>query len=370
MGSEKFKKAQLAQKKRGELQEQRKDILYVDPRSLDIIEGFNIREEYGNIKELAASIEANGCKNPLMGYRHPEIEGRYIVTSGARRRLAGLQLVKKEKDILLPFLLQSQTYTDTDRMFDMLLDSGENHKPLTMLEQAEGVARLMAEPHSLSEAEVAARFHKSKTFIRNLILLRTAPEDIKEMVNSELIRPTLAITLMKEYGLEEAVRMIRDTYESMGFGKQAGEHEALENVEVNHDNDELEFKSDEDAPEADEKEFQEAPLKARMTRKDIGSHNEATGDKYKSIQYFKRLIDRSEREPVKEEHAAEFMLFQRMVQGDVNMRELEERYFGAPDIEPLEGKEEKEDEGGLVGNYPSREKQMNAELKADAEELF
>lgn len=336
MGSEKFKKAQLAQKKRGELQEQRKDILYVDPRSLDIVEGFNIREEYGDIKDLAASIEANGCKNPLMGYRHPDIEGRYIVTSGARRRLAGLQIAKKGKEILLPFLLQSQTYTDIDRMFDMLLDSGENHKPLTMLEQAEGVARLMAEPHKLTEAEVAARFHKSKTFIRNLIALRQAPADIKEMLNHDLIKPTLVITLMKEHGIDEAVQMIRDTYESMSFPKVAGdESPALENVQVNEG--ELEFgQSEYDTPEASEKEFQQAPLKTRITQKDISNHNEKTGDKYKSIQYFKRLIERSEREPVKEEHAAEFMLFQRMVQGDVNMRELEERYFGVPDLEPME----------------------------------
>jgi ParB/RepB/Spo0J family partition protein len=176
--------------------EARKDIHHIDVNAIEVIDGFNIREDYGNVDELAKSIKENGVLVPMKGRRNPEKEGYFLLTAGHRRLMACKLLLKSgEVDSLrVPFLIESRGVSETDRLVDML--AGNDGKKLTVLEQAELVKRLLNQ--GLTEKEIQIRLVKSPTFISNCLTLLEAPEKIKKMIKQGNISSTLVIELFRK----------------------------------------------------------------------------------------------------------------------------------------------------------------------------
>lgn len=66
----------------------RKDAFYVNVKSMDIIEGLNLRTDYGDLNDLAGIIARTPDKiPPLRGFKTGD---RYAIVQGHRRRLSGL----------------------------------------------------------------------------------------------------------------------------------------------------------------------------------------------------------------------------------------------------------------------------------------
>lgn len=291
-----------------------------------IIDGFNIRSDYGDLSELIEIFIATPEKvPPAKCYKK---DGAYIITDGHRRREAAIQAEKKtKKPVMLRLLPEGKGYNDLERVTDMFLFN--EGKKLTLLEQAEGIRRF-GELYGLDEHAIAKRIHKSVTYVRNCIKLKNAPADIQQLMADDYVSPTLVVTMFKEYDLDEAVKIIRDTvYSNQSASpetKQPSVVDFKEEAEIvfpdgNEENNSR-LKITPDTFHAPEEEEPKTPRK--ITQKDIDEKLK----KENSISHFKKAIIRSEQEAVLEETAEEFVFVSRLIQGDVKEKEIAKRYFG------------------------------------------
>lgn len=172
--------------------EKRKDLFMVDPRLIQVDETFNVRQEYGDINELKNSIITNGVKVALRGHRDG---GGFKLTDGFRRMRAITMALAEGHDIpLVPFLLESRDYTDTDRIIDMfIMNSGKNLEPL---EEAEGIKRLLNT--GLKPKEIATRIGKTQAHISNMVLIMESPEFVKSKIRERVITATTALNIIRE----------------------------------------------------------------------------------------------------------------------------------------------------------------------------
>lgn len=188
------------------LKEKRKDLYYVDIRLVDVIEGFNVREDYGDIVELSESIKENGVKVPARGYRNGE---RWVLVDGHRRRDACLLLLEQGIVMEIPMINEGQKVSDEQRIIDMfILNDG---KKLTMLEESEAIGRLIK--YNIEPKEIAKKIGRSVVYVSNMKLLSSCPENIKESIRTEKISPTLAIDLMRKNDFSEVEEIIEEAIE-------------------------------------------------------------------------------------------------------------------------------------------------------------
>jgi ParB/RepB/Spo0J family partition protein len=183
-----------------QLTAKRADIFKVPTSQLYLIDGLNIRTDYGDLQELAESIKENGVKVPLRGYKKV-IDGKevYVVTDGHRRTKASQILLEQGIEILVPFITEAKGYSDEQRLIDMfIMNEG---KALNPLEQAEGVRRLIA--YGYSEKEIAGKLAKSEGYIRKLNSLNSAPKKLINLIERGVISATLAINAIAEGNVQD-----------------------------------------------------------------------------------------------------------------------------------------------------------------------
>lgn len=168
----------------------------VDVRSIIPLEraGGNIRQDYGDIKELKDSIKANGIIVPLRAYRNKEVEGGWIAIDGHRRLKAAMELVAEGEVVRAKVItVDSRGLSDEQLIFDMVNTNAG--KPLTPKEMAEAVRRLIA--LGWKEKEIAARFGKNVNFVKNLALFANCPKRVRDMVDENKISYSLVCDLFR-----------------------------------------------------------------------------------------------------------------------------------------------------------------------------
>jgi len=122
----------------------RSDIYKVDPRVIQIKEGWNSREgtdpaNANHIAELAASIREIGVKKPLVCYMENEI---VYVSDGHCRLQAVQHLIEEGVEIkTVPVMVEDRFANEADRIFSQIVHNAG--KPLTSLEQAKVFKRLV-----------------------------------------------------------------------------------------------------------------------------------------------------------------------------------------------------------------------------------
>lgn len=211
----------------------RSDVLNVDPRNLRIPEGFNLREDFGDIEGLSLSIEENGVRNPLSGYKANEngVEV-YYVTDGHRRYLATMAALERGVEIArIPFRLEGRTYTEVERICDMIIrNDGKNFTPY---EHAKVFDKL-TEKYGWTVAEIGKKFGKSHNFIRECLSYLTLPEEVQESIKSGEISAGAAKTVVKKIeDKEEAVKAIKEAVEvAKSKGKKTATEKDVQAKEV------------------------------------------------------------------------------------------------------------------------------------------
>lgn len=171
------------------LDEKRTDVLQLDPRVIQVIDGFNVREDYGDLEGLAQSMLLNGTRNNLRGYKK---DGQYYLVSGHRRLRAALMLVEQGNPIRVPFMSEKQKSLE-----EYLIDTHTTNdgKTLTPLENAVLVKRLVS--CEMTVAEIAKRFGCSETYIYNLSLLAETPTKLKHRISNNEISATLVMNMLR-----------------------------------------------------------------------------------------------------------------------------------------------------------------------------
>lgn len=205
----------------------------VDVRNIRPLEraGGNIREDYGDIDELANSIEESGIMVPIRAYRDKDNEGEWIAIDGHRRLKAAMQLVN-EKGLTIRAKLLVVDYrklSDEQLVYDMVITN--SGKELNPVELAEAVRRLIGYGHKAKE--IAVKFGKPTPFVKNLELFSAAPRRIKEMVKNNTVSYTLVLQILKNApDFNEAISQIESAL------KVAKENKAIKNgITIDDDND-------------------------------------------------------------------------------------------------------------------------------------
>lgn len=198
-----------------EIAKGRSDLYRVDPRDLNVKEGWNVRDDESlDLDEIMPSIRELGVKQALT----VQVEdGKLFVTDGHRRYFATMKLIEQGVDIkTVPVQTEDRYSNAADHIASMIVrNSG---KPLTAIEQARVFKRLL--DFGLSQTEIASKVGKSRQWVVNMLELNAAPEELKTLVKSGKVTATLAHkTLSKEGGTEATKTLTKAVKKAEKEGK-------------------------------------------------------------------------------------------------------------------------------------------------------
>lgn len=198
------------------LTEKRSDILHLDARAINVVEGFNVRQDYGDIQELANSIKENGVRNPLRGYKE---KGEYHLTDGHRRLQAVMLLVEQGAEIRVPFITEKNP-SEEKRIIDMYICN--DGKKLTPLEEADIVNRL--QNLGMTSKEVATKLGCTEAHICNMRAISDLPTKLKNRIKGNEISSTLVLSVLrgnKELTIEQITNKVEQILDkAKGTGKK------------------------------------------------------------------------------------------------------------------------------------------------------
>jgi len=178
------------------------DIILVNPNDLIFEEGFNVRQAYNDIEELALSIANEGQVNNLKVYkvkkgdpRYVENTPKYLVRVGHRRTLAGQRIVNVlgQKD----FMLRAEKLSNNDMIANLLLQfNSQSETPLNDVEKGTLIARLRSAEADgervVTDEDIQNRLGISQPQMYNLLALVNVPESVKTaIVNDEISATTV-----------------------------------------------------------------------------------------------------------------------------------------------------------------------------------
>lgn len=158
-----------------------------------------------SLQELANSIERSGVFQPII-VRRSVVKG-YEIIAGERRFRAS-KLAKKET---IPAIIRE---FDEESMMQVAVMENLQREDLNPLEEAEAYKMLM-DNLKLTQAEVAERLGKSRSYVANYLRLLSLPKLVKEMVEEERLSMGQARTLLglknKEQILKLANRCVKES---------------------------------------------------------------------------------------------------------------------------------------------------------------
>lgn len=280
------------------LKEKKNDLYHVDPRLIDVEEGFNIREDFGDIKGLAKDIKENGVRVPMRGRRNGE---RFILTDGERRWRSCQILISEGEEFRVPFILESKGTSEEDRLADMFsMNTGKN---LNMLEMANGIAKFLK--LNYTEEEIAVKIAKSRIFISNCITLLETPKSVKTLIKENKITPTLVLDIFRKNKFDKAVSIIEELNGKMF-------NEDFPSIEIEEDND---------------KKTSKKPIKKKkkITAKRVAELNK----KHNSISFFGKLVKQADKNNrlVKEDKSDEYTFVRNIIEGKISKEDIESYFY-------------------------------------------
>lgn len=206
----------------------KKDVLLLTLDQVVEVEGYNVREDMGDIKGLAQQIlEANEIRQPLSGFATKDKTKKgdtiYAIRAG-HRRLAALRLLHDKgdcKNLLIPVLPSKRGMTALEATLDLVISN--DGKPLNMLEQAE-VFRRLQEDHEMKPAEIARKSGKSQTHIADCIILLRATPAVKRQIHKNEVSATEIVRLLRDNDEQAVEQAVNEAKKESGGKKITKKH--------------------------------------------------------------------------------------------------------------------------------------------------
>ena len=145
-----------------------------------------------SLAELAADVRERGVKSPISLRPHPERPGRFIINHGARRYRAALSAGLRE----VPYVLD-EDYDRFDQVKENILRDA-----LSPWEIAVFIQQWLGQ--GLTQAEIAKRLAKSKTFVSHHAALLKLPPPIHAVFRSGQCSDVTAIAELSTAFKEDA----------------------------------------------------------------------------------------------------------------------------------------------------------------------
>jgi ParB/RepB/Spo0J family partition protein len=169
------------------------EILMVNPDLLHHHPEIDIRQDQGDLEQLANEIVEFGVNTPLRIFNEG---GKLYINFGNRRKRA-FDILKKRGTPLqaVPCIVDPKGHSMENRMFELI--TSNSGKELTMLEQAEMTQRLIKN-FGYKPKDIAAKFKRSEGWISNLMLLSSVPKQVKQAIETGKIMPTRVIEMARQ----------------------------------------------------------------------------------------------------------------------------------------------------------------------------
>ncbi len=204
----------------------RTDLFWIDPRNIDIVDGFNVRREF-DLDELKEQIKAQGVLNPItvIPYKIDGVE-RYKLVDGERRYRATMLAISEGADIPYIKALKAPRDAKTEDLYieQMMRNEG---KKFTEYECAIMFQKFKDE-FGYNQVEIADKFKKSPAFISKCLSLLDLPSELQEQIVSGQISVKAAREIAGSYETEQdqvkaarnAVKSAKDDGRAMATSKE------------------------------------------------------------------------------------------------------------------------------------------------------
>ncbi len=182
-------------------------IYYIGLDSISIEEGWNIREDYGDIESFAQYILDNGINfPPLVGYVEND---RFIVQEGHRRRLACLRAVELGADISegLPCRIAPKASSPEERIAQQISSNeGKNYTPLEKALVCKRLASFNWDPKKISTS-TNVNLGQVYNYLNYI-----APQSINviNLIRQKKISISVVIDIAKEVGIKKTYERISE----------------------------------------------------------------------------------------------------------------------------------------------------------------
>ena len=184
------------------------DLWMVPIENIHEIEGFNVRQEGATrdvrIAELGEMILANGFRKdkPLSGFVAKEGESNVIYLTDGHTRLRAVHYANERgAEIKALPVVTSPAGTSMEDLTVGLVVSNSGAQ-LTPLEKAMVCKRLIG--YGMEEADIAKRLGFTKAYVQDLLLLVGSSAQIRNMVASNEVSASSAVSAVKKHGKDAA----------------------------------------------------------------------------------------------------------------------------------------------------------------------
>lgn len=151
----------------------------------------NIRDDVGDLSEMAASIREHGVLQPLTATEHPTLDGIFVLLAGHRRLAAAVMAHQPQ----VPVIIRHGLTDPTEHTVVMLVEN-THRRELSPVERAKAYGRLRDQ--GLTLTEIARRTGaKPSTVSYYLNLLQLDDETLDKVANGE-VPSTHAIAAVRD----------------------------------------------------------------------------------------------------------------------------------------------------------------------------
>lgn len=180
----------------------RSDLYKVRFHDLHVKDGWNSRdydapENIEHVKTLAASIAAEGVKEPLAGWME---DGKIFIENGHMRHRAVAYAIEHLEvngdELQIPIQITPKDLSDADRLLSQI--TRNSGKSLAPLEMAALFEKLKAADETMTDAEIARRAGITRVYVGSLVELAKQPKSVTKFVRSGEVSATLAIDVIKK----------------------------------------------------------------------------------------------------------------------------------------------------------------------------
>jgi len=162
------------------------------PLSLIIPADDNVRDDVGDVSDLAHSILQNGLQQPL---RVRPIEGGGYQIVAGHRRFAAISTLTKDKQHEIPCMVIVGEMLDDARVAAMLVENMQR-TDLNPIEEAVGFMRLTSQ-FGYKQAELAGRIGRSASYVSARLSLLKLPDEVVDQVRTGNLPLAIAESLTK-----------------------------------------------------------------------------------------------------------------------------------------------------------------------------
>jgi len=171
------------------------DMFYVtDPAMIQIIAGFNHREDFKDLDNLTESIIQRGIDTPLHVRRNRGNKEQPFALVAGERRLRAVMLAHEQgaSHVRIPIIVKQ---VDDKQAFEDSVVENIERKNLNHVEESNAVVRMGQFGYSVKE--IANRFSRSDQWVRERQILAEAHSEVKKAVVKKKIPTDVAVGLVK-----------------------------------------------------------------------------------------------------------------------------------------------------------------------------